>query len=207
MFRPIFPVPFWYFNIGDDALNNILASTAYELKDTTASLERSNKGGHHTDDNLLNYPAGEELANRFFEKAAPEIAKDMQIDLDESQTMIQNMWLNINEPGSYNAPHIHGWSVFSCAYFVKVPKGDPGKFVAINPYMATQTCTPPSRYGKDRGFQPYFNHTVEIDPVEGGLCVFPGFLQHWVKPNKTNEDRISSSFNITYRPRQPLGIE
>ena len=204
MFRPIFPIPFWEFpNFGDPVFNQGLTDLAYKLKDTTASLERSNKGGFHTDDELYNYMEGKEMSKRFFEMCAPEIANDMSIDQEEYRTIIQNMWLNINAPGSYNAPHIHGWSVFSCAYFIKAPEGDCGKFVAINPYMAAQTCTPPSRFGKDRGYQPFYNHTVEIQPKEGTLVVFPGFLQHWVKPNNTKEDRISASFNIAYTLRQP----
>ena len=33
-------------------------------------------------------------------------------------------------------------------------------------------------------------------PKEGSMLVFPAYLDHKVEPNKSDEDRISISFNI-----------
>ena len=33
-------------------------------------------------------------------------------------------------------------------------------------------------------------------PKEGSMLVFPSYLEHMVKPNESDEDRISVSFNL-----------
>ena len=35
---------------------------------------------------------------------------------------------------------------------------------------------------------------------EGEICIFPAFFEHWVEENKSNEDRISVSFNVELIP-------
>ena len=42
-----------------------------------------------------------------------------------------------------------------------------------------------------RAYQSYW-----FPPYEGGILLFPAHLHHGVKPNTSNEDRISVSFNI-----------
>jgi len=36
----------------------------------------------------------------------------------------------------------------------------------------------------------------EFQPDQGRIVMWPGYLDHGVRENKTNEDRISLSFNI-----------
>ena len=40
-----------------------------------------------------------------------------------------------------------------------------------------------------------------INPVEGGLILFPSYLDHSVNQNLSNEERIVVSFNINLVPR------
>ena len=35
-----------------------------------------------------------------------------------------------------------------------------------------------------------------FNPTEGRMIVFPSYLYHYVQENKSNQDRISVSFNI-----------
>ena len=37
---------------------------------------------------------------------------------------------------------------------------------------------------------------IHFNPTEGKIIVFPSHLNHLVQENKSNEDRISVSFNI-----------
>ena len=41
-----------------------------------------------------------------------------------------------------------------------------------------------------------YYHTWFFDPTEGKVLIFPSHLIHEVRENKSNEDRISVSFNI-----------
>ena len=40
--------------------------------------------------------------------------------------------------------------------------------------------------------------TYYFRPMEGRLLIFPSSLEHEVKENKSNEDRISVPFNLTF---------
>ena len=37
---------------------------------------------------------------------------------------------------------------------------------------------------------------VHVDPLEGRILMFPSWLWHCVQPNKSNDIRISVSFNF-----------
>ena len=41
--------------------------------------------------------------------------------------------------------------------------------------------------------------TVEIEPKEGDLLIFPSYLYHSVGKNLSSEDRIIISFNVDMR--------
>jgi uncharacterized protein (TIGR02466 family) len=42
-------------------------------------------------------------------------------------------------------------------------------------------------------------HSVDFEPKENSLIFFPSWLQHEVKINNSNEDRVILSFNINWR--------
>ena len=45
----------------------------------------------------------------------------------------------------------------------------------------------------------FITPTVEIQPLEGVIVLFPSDLTHSVQKNNSDEDRISVSFNIDLR--------
>ena len=44
----------------------------------------------------------------------------------------------------------------------------------------------------------YFGGKIVIPAKQGGLLLFPGWLEHGVNMNNSDEDRISVSFDITF---------
>ena len=38
--------------------------------------------------------------------------------------------------------------------------------------------------------------SASINPQEGLLVLFPSYIEHFVEPNQSSEDRISISFNL-----------
>jgi len=42
---------------------------------------------------------------------------------------------------------------------------------------------------------------ITMRPEEGRMYVFPGWLEHGVEENRSNQDRVSISFNVAAFPR------
>lgn len=107
------------------------------------------------------------------------------------QCKIYNIWLNINPPGAYNTLHNHAGALFSGVYFVDA-----------NPDMGNLLF---ERGDGAEYFLPdqqqqltYYNCSKTMYAAKtNALYIFPGWLKHCVEGNKTNQDRISLSFNYT----------
>ena len=103
-------------------------------------------------------------------------------------------WKNINEPGNFNVKHNHPRSNLSGVLWIKTPKNS-GNLVFTSPnffnrYEELDSYTKEFKYNSNSYMTYYFR------PMEGRLLIFPSSLEHEVKENKSNEDRISYSFNI-----------
>ena len=109
--------------------------------------------------------------------------------------MRASAWININSPGSYNVKHTHPNSHLSGVMWIKAPK-DSGNIVFDNP-NGHQTHTELNSYNQEFKDQFFVHHAYWLPPIEGRMIIFPSHLQHAVNENKSNEDRISVSFNIT----------
>ena len=118
-----------------------------------------------------------------------EIWKEEWLD---REPVLGNMWANINPQGGYNAPHIHANSLFSGVYYIKAPK-DSGRLVCNDPRPGEQLSMPTRKKG-----QPPNHLWIEVllEPQEGRIIIFPFYLWHSVEPNKSNDIRISVSFNF-----------
>jgi len=116
------------------------------------------------------------------------------IPLHGEQFIIKEMWGNINRYKDYNVPHIHGGSVISGVYYLKIP-AESGRICFYNPasegidYLWAH-CT--------KEFTQQNSSIWKMDVEEGDLFLFPSWLKHSVDPNlNKKEDRISIAFNIS----------
>ncbi len=105
-------------------------------------------------------------------------------------------WKNINAAGNFNIPHCHPRSDLSGVLWIKAPKNS-GNIVFESPEIS-------NRYKELDSYSDEFKcnsnvyMTYYFPPKEGNILIFPSNLQHEVKENKSNEDRISYSFNIKF---------
>ena len=103
-------------------------------------------------------------------------------------------WFNINGKGNYNNKHVHPNSDFSGVFWLKTPK-ECGNIVFESPHNF-------SSYMEMQSYNEKFKYDTRCDcsyffkPIEGMMLIFPSSLQHEVKPNESDQDRISVSFNI-----------
>ena len=104
-------------------------------------------------------------------------------------------WKNINEPGNFNVKHNHPRSDLSGVLWIKTPK-DSGNLVFTSPQFFNRYHELDS-YTNEFKFSSNSYMTYYFPPTEGKVLIFPSNLEHEVKENKSDEDRISYSFNIT----------
>ena len=109
--------------------------------------------------------------------------------------VLGNMWANINYPGGYNRPHLHPNSLFSGVYWIKTPVKS-GNLMLYDPRPGVH-CTMPNR--KEGQLPSQLWREVQYEPIAGRIIMFPAWLWHEVKPNQSNDIRISVSFNFLQR--------
>lgn len=197
----LFPTPV-FFVAAQDLDHSDLAQAVYrvreqELDPTSPKPKRSvlsNSGGYHSQD-ILKYSEFEPL-RKFIVKVLNENMLGgkwyAQKAIDESYVV--SMWAIINNKGHTNSCHIHPHAWFSGVYYPKLPTDakNCGNICFKDPNLARQ-------------YTRSFYRNVQSDmccftPQVGSLILFPGWLEHSVGPNTTDEDRVAISFNIKMPP-------
>ena len=110
--------------------------------------------------------------------------------------MRASAWVNINYPNSYNVLHSHPNSHLSGVMWIKSPK-DSGVIEFENP-NSHEAFTEINAYVEEFKEKNSVYPVYWFSPIEGRMLVFPSHLRHLVEENKSNEDRISISFNVTF---------
>ena len=176
-------------NVFEDIDNKKLLEFCLYMYKNYPSNNRSNRNGwqsqqleYHKELDELTYNVKEVGSNIF------KLLKGK----DEWVVDIDNLWINVNTPGSYNTSHIHPRSFLSGVYYVKVPK-DSGRIHFTHPCQSF--C-----YDWDSSYFDELNNTntpgMHYEPEEKRNYLFPSWLQHDVESNNSKEDRISISYNL-----------
>ena len=105
----------------------------------------------------------------------------------ELKYRIASSWVALFKPGNYGHVHDHGITDISGVYYHKT-NGKDGKIFFESPNNNLVSSVPFN----------HLSHPITYDPEEGALLLFPGWLKHGIKKNKTDETRISLSFNIYF---------
>ena len=168
--------------------NNKLAQDIVNWSNQDQGVKKTNMNGWHSTTDMHKMPKFKLLVDELF-KMQHEVYKQEWLD---RQPLIGNMWANINYPGGYNRPHIHPNSLFSGVYYVKTPPNC-GKIVFNDPRPGIQTNMPARKPGQP---PKHLWREAHLEPIPGRIIMFPAWLWHCVEPNKTNDIRISVSFNF-----------
>lgn len=188
-----FPAPVWSRRVPDhERIDAHILSVLEELERQGRAITRSNVGGWHSAANLH---LGQELAEirRIIGNAVAGCAAHLSFDFDRFELFFQEMWLNKNGPGDFNKAHVHPNSLLSGAYYAKVPEKS-GNIEFYDPVRERVMCTFPVKARTRINSQ-----AMEYKGREGLLLIFPGWLQHSVQPNRSDDFRVSISFNMGFR--------
>ena len=103
---------------------------------------------------------------------------------------ITGCWANVNAPGVAHRVHSHPNNLLSGVYYVRVPRG--GDTINFHdPRSQTGILRPPVvELTADNTDQ------VVVRVGAGTLLLFPAWLPHSVDANRSDQDRISVSFNV-----------
>ena len=168
--------------------NNKLAQDIVNWSNQDKGVSKTNYKGWHSTTDMGQKPEYQQLVTELL-RMQKEIYDNEHLD---RHARLGNMWANINPTDGMNQPHIHPNSLFSGVYYVKSqPKA--GRLKIYDPRPGVQFIMPvrkPGDPGKDMW------RDVNIEPVVGRIIMFPAWLWHSVEPNKSNDLRISVSFNF-----------
>ena len=168
--------------------NNKLAQDIVNWSNQDKGVSKTNYKGWHSTTDMGQKPEYQKLVTELL-RMQKEIYDNESID---RHAKLGNMWANINPPGGMNQPHIHPNSLFSGVYYVK-SQPNCGRLKVMDPRPGVQFIMPvrkPGDPGKDMW------RDANIQPVVGRIIMFPAWLWHSVEPNKSNDLRISISFNF-----------
>jgi uncharacterized protein (TIGR02466 family) len=183
--EPWFPSVIWNADVqGID--NTLLKQYAYQRQANDSGRIISNYGGYQSNDiQAGDNDAMDSLVTHINNEVA-EISKGVGI----KSLQLYNIWININPPGAYNITHRHQDAVLSGVYYIQASEDqgninfvrrDGGEY-HLHGSMVTQMH--------------HFNSSACKYPAKtGALYIFPGWLDHYVDGNRTDQDRISISFN------------
>jgi uncharacterized protein (TIGR02466 family) len=175
-----------------------LCDYVLEVRGRAPSLQRSNRGGWHSDGNLF----GKE--HREFPWLRETIVQGILdfagdgLGLTGDFAFELTGWAVINRAGDYNVPHNHNPNVISGAFYVRVPAGmQAGEIVFLDP--RTNLNASVTRTMQEREQLPPWHRTSIMHPPQlGDLIVFPSWLMHYVNAFTSSEadaERIVISFN------------
>jgi len=126
---------------------------------------------------------------RALDRHAGAFARDLNFDLDR-KPKLDSLWVNVLEPGGVHTGHIHPHSIVSGTVYIAVPEGSASLKLEdprLPMMMARPTLT--EQASEDR------RSFVYLTPAPGKVILWESWLRHEVPPNRSDEIRISISFN------------
>ena len=187
-----FPTPVYIQEVPNAVeLNQYLEQKIIQWSQQDKGVSKTNAGGWHSTTDMNRKEEYNVLTKELF-AMQDEIFKKEYLTM---KPVLGNMWANINYPGNSNRPHLHPNSLFSGVYWIKAPEKS-GSLMLYEPRPGVQ-CTMPNR--KEGKLPPELWREVHYQPKAGTIIMFPAWLWHEVKPNESNDTRISVSFNFLQR--------
>lgn len=105
---------------------------------------------------------------------------------------IDNIWYNVYKKDVYQEKHSHFPHHFSMIHYVEFDPREHPTTKFFNPSILS------THFLQDQIPDRMTQQTKEFDDIEeGDIIFFPSFVEHLVKPNKSNKRRITISLNLS----------
>ena len=124
-------------------------------------------------------------------KTIVQNASEYYFDIDEvfrsrvvDKQVKFSYWTNVNEYNASNVLHTHNKDTFTATYYLQ--GSSTGTLNFVNPANMTLECS---------NISP-MTRSVAVQPEDGDLFVWPGWVPHEVVPNPSQRQRINIPFSI-----------
>lgn len=182
-----FPTLIWQATLPENEKTILSEMKNYILSEKEKNpdgVKKTNYGGWQS----KNYNVFPEEFKRIGEKLDTTI-NHCTTQLGIPELSLKNFWCNVNSFGDYNTLHNHRGAVLSGVFYVDVPDENMGN---INFFRQDdmQYFLPP--------LEQYTNVTGEkasYKPEDGKVLIFPSWVKHSVDGSRSEQQRISISFN------------
>ena len=159
-------------------------------------LKFSNMGGWQSKPTYM-YQSYKEYDNILFSTVSKTIKSYFSDNVMDKEIIFEGLWMNINKKGDYNSTHDHPNCHMAGAFWINSPEGC-GNFECQSPH--SYNCGQEINvYTSDFREKTNSYGSYGFLPIEGSIMLFPASLNHRVTLNQSDEDRISSSFNLTFK--------
>ena len=101
-------------------------------------------------------------------------------------------WAMISRGDAMSKPHVHPGALFSGVMYIKIPDTTLPKDMPLPGAIYLQDPRPGASFSQ---VEPSIE-SVSFNPEAGTGFIFPAWLQHFVTPTLTNEERICISVNL-----------
>ena len=196
----IFPVPVHQFDVnGFSEIQDELIDYVYKMreKDPVGNTISNRRGWQSSCFSLQNE---DDILQNFLTNCLSEFPP-----IKKSVKLFVSAWININPPDAFNMKHDHPTSDLSGVLWIKCPN-ECGNILFYSP-SCFETFQEIESYTQEFKDTNNYHHNYWFPPIEGRMLIFPSHLQHEVKKNLSNEDRISASFNIKLENKKIVWLE
>jgi len=188
--KQIFPTLVWTTLFNDRAsFNSRLLDRALQLREVNPDgVAKTNIKGWQSDNNLQTLHEFDDINLRILQ-VCQRIAESQ--NFRPNVTLQHQAWVNISPPGASNQIHHHPNCHFSGVYYVRLDAPRCGSIFFRDPRVASRMLTYPADTPTE-----FTASELRMQPEEGRMYVFPGWLEHGVDENLSSSDRVSISFNV-----------
>ncbi len=112
------------------------------------------------------------------------------IEAEHKGLAITGCWANVNPPEARHRAHTHPNNFLSGVYYLRAPQG--ANHISFTDPRVQRSVMQP-RYRKDNVLNA---STINMEVADGVMILFPSWLQHDVRRNASNEERVTIAFNL-----------
>jgi uncharacterized protein (TIGR02466 family) len=185
-----FSTPILYYEIEKDLVDKIQSEIDSAIPNITKG-DLSNPWGDNVDTSFkYNDTTTNDIQTYNLKSLEEVIIKAKNKMLPDIDLVIKESWTNFSRNGNFQFDHSHSGKsnfILSGTYYYKT-NGDDGDIEFISPV--------PSQFNFA-----FSSPAIKHKPKVGKLLLFPSWLTHRVNLNKTDNLRISISFNLSESPK------
>ena len=115
----------------------------------------------------------------------------------------KDSWYHITKDRGYHDAHNHGNSSICGIYYLDIGESNAENRNGVNKFF---TPFMPNTDDADFGYHWWPSETIIIEPKNGKLVLFPGYLMHNATPYQGEKDRLVIAFNCQILAKGNVGL-